>query len=59
MYDNITEDNEYEEVIYVVMLCRMYVHVYRLIGTIRWSNNVLMEAILNFRELFGLIYMTL
>ena len=30
-----------------------------LIGTIRWSNNILMVAILNFRELFGPKCMTL
>ena len=30
-----------------------------LIGMIRWSINVFMATILNFRELFGLKYMTL
>ena len=51
MYENITEDNEYEEETYVV--------IFALTGTIRWSINVFIAAILKFRELFGLTYVTL
>ena len=61
MYNNTTEDNEYEEDTRVVMLSRMIPRssVYiALIGTIKLLNIVVMAAILNFLELFGLTCMT-
>ena len=65
MHENITEDNEYEEETDVVMLCRMILRscrrgLYRInrINQMVKINNVLMAAILNFRELFSLKCMT-
>ena len=46
MYDIITEDNENDTTFLYSALIR----------TIRWSNNVFMASILNFREIFGLEY---
>ena len=58
MYENRGPRIYYEETYVVIVLMQyditlMYI---ALIGTIRWSNDVFVAAILNFREIFGLKY---
>ena len=58
MFENITKNNERHISCHVVQNDTTFLYI-ALIGTIRLSNNVLMAAIFNFRELFGLKCMTL
>ena len=50
MYDNMTENNEYDEETSVVILLMQYditfLHI-ALIGTIIWTNNVFMAAVMS------------